>query len=129
MTPLPPTVSDDELLALIDRWASLLELGEYDAAFALTDHLPAFGWSPTLVRETISYCGPYNPDRRVTLGGGPTPGAERKVVSRYREPTEDGYFGEICCYLNIDGEPSDRVATFLLRSSPRGVTVHFEGIK
>jgi hypothetical protein len=61
MTPLPAGVNDAELIALIDQWVSLLERGGYDAAFAVTDHLPEFGWTPDLVRETISWCGPTTP--------------------------------------------------------------------
>ena len=36
MAPLSATVTDAELLALVDRWAALLEREEYAAAFALT---------------------------------------------------------------------------------------------
>lgn len=125
MTPLPATVTDAELVAFIDRWVGLVEQGDYDAAFALTDHLPEFGWTPDTLRETIQWCGPFDPNRRVTLAAGP---ARRAEVNR-SEPTGDGFFGEVCYWLDIDGQPSDRAVTFLLKSSPHGVTVYFEGIK
>ena len=129
MTPLPAGVSDAELIRFIDGWVSLLEQEDYDAAFAYTDQLPQFGWTPALVRETINWCGPFDPRRRVTLDRSPDLATERKAVYRSPEPSADGFFGEICYILEIDGQPSDRVATFLLKSSPEGVTVHFEGIK
>ena len=124
MTPLPADVTDADLVAFVDRWVALLEQGDYDAAFAWTDHLPQFGWTPAKLHEIISWCGPLDPNRRVTLAGD----APAPLVSRWPKTRADGFFGDVCYYLNIEGRSSDRVATFLLRASPGGVTVHFEGI-
>ena len=129
MQPLPTGATDAEVIARIDQWASLLERGDYEAAFALTDHLPEFGWTPELIRETVAWCGPYDPNRRVTLGCDPPAPDGRKAVDRWPEPTADGFCGGVCYYLDLDGRASDRVATFLLRDGPDGLTVHFEGIK
>ena len=38
MTPFPASVTDAELIEFMDRWASLLEQGDYDAAFAFTEN-------------------------------------------------------------------------------------------
>ena len=128
MTPLPISVSDEELIAFVDRWASLLEQGDYEAAFDLTEHLPQFGWTPDTLRETIQWCGPFDANRRVTLDTS-AGSARRKTVSRSEAPTGDNFFGEICYWLNVDGQESDLAATFLLRSSSGGVIIYFEGIK
>jgi hypothetical protein len=59
----------------------------------------------------------------------PDPPGGRKAVYRWPEPGPDGSFGEICYHLNLDGRASDTVATFVLRTTHEGVTVHFEGIR
>lgn len=128
LTPLARNVTDAELIGLIDRWVSLLERADYEAAFALTDHLPELGWSPTQLREVIHWYGPHDPHRRVTLECAPTDITERKVVSRWPEPMPNGFFGEIWYSLNIDGKASDLTASFTLRYTAEGVTVHLEDI-
>ena len=40
MVPLPATITDEELIAFVDRWAALLEQEDYEAACAFTDHIP-----------------------------------------------------------------------------------------
>jgi hypothetical protein len=130
MTPFPASVTDAELIEFMDRWASLLEQGDYDAAFAFTDHIPACGMTAALIREIVNWSRyPFDPNRRVTLDCGRTFKTERKVVRRWPEPTDDGFFGEIWYSLNIDGEASDLVATFLLKSSLDGVSVHLQYIE
>jgi hypothetical protein len=128
MTPFPVTVTDQELIAFIDRWVSLLEQGDYEAAFQFTDHTPILGWTPTLIHEIVSWCGPFNPQRRFTLECAPTTQTERKVVNRWPERTPDGVFGDICYRLNVDGKASDLVATFLLRDTGAGIAVLFQDI-
>ena len=127
MSPLPTTVSDPELIAFVDRWATLLEQDDYEAAFAFTDHTPEMGWTPSLVREVIQCYGDANPHQRVTVAGVPTDVTQRKKVLRW--PTNaHGYFGEIWYDLNIDGQASDLTATFDLKWAEHGVTVHLNDI-
>lgn len=121
MEPLPAGASDADVVALIDRWVARLGHGDYAAAFALTDHLPEFGWTPDLLRDTVAWCGPHDTGRRVTGG--------RTTVHRWAEPSADGFCGEACSRLAVEGGASEPVATFLLRASPAGLTVHFEGLK
>ena len=128
MTPLPAGATDAEILSFLDRWAALLEQGDYDAAFAHTDHVPGLGWTPALIHETISWFGPFDPDRRVTVECGPTTVTERRVVTRWPEPRPDGFFGDVWYGLNINGEATDLVATFALQSSADGVTVHLQDV-
>lgn len=127
MTPLPATVTDAELIAVIDRWAALLEREDYEAAFAATDHLPEMKWTPALIREVIKSYGDADPSQRVTVEGVPTDITQRKRVDRW--PTNShGYFGEIWYDLNIDGNASDLTATFELKWADGGVTVHLNDI-
>jgi hypothetical protein len=127
MGPLPTAVTDPELIALIDRWAALLEREDYEAAFAFTDHIPETGWTPALIREVIKGYGEARPGQRVTVDGVATDISQRKRVDRW--PTNaHGCFGEIWYDLNIDGEASDLTATFALQRADGGVTVHLDDI-
>ena len=127
MGPLPANVSDAELIALIDRWAALLEREDYAGAFGFTDHIPEMGWTPELIREVIKSYGDADPGQRVTVGGVPTDISQRKAVDRW--PTNAwGCFGEIWYDLNIDGKASDLTATFALKWADCGVTVHLNDI-
>jgi hypothetical protein len=125
--PLPDSVSDEELIALVDRWASLLEQEEYEAAYDLTDHMDEAGCDPESIEEVIKAYDQQRPDQKVTLAGD---GGEmqRKEVERHPEPNPYGYFGEIWYDLNIDGHLSDLTATFALRKADGGMTVHLEEI-
>jgi hypothetical protein len=127
MTPLPLTATDAELLAYLDQWAALLERGDYDAAFAHTDHLPEFGWSAALIHETISWFGPHDPNRRVTVAGGPTTRTEWRVVSRWPEPV-NGTVADVWYGLNVDGRATDLTAVFLVGSSPDGLRLYLQDI-
>jgi hypothetical protein len=127
MSPLPATVTDPELIAFVDRWATLLEREDYEAAFAFTDHIREMRWTPALVREVIKAYADADPDQRVTVDGVPTDVCQRKNVNRW--PTNaQGCFGEIWYDLNVDGKASDLTATFDLRWTEGGVTVHLNDI-
>ena len=108
---LTSTASDNEILQFIDDWAALLEREDYDAAFAYTDHDPATGWTPNLIRETIKAYGHRRPDQRVTVSGVPSDVTQRKEVSRAKK-NATGRIGEIWYDLNIDGVASDLTAIF-----------------
>jgi hypothetical protein len=82
MGPLPATVTDAELIALIDRWAVWLEREDYEAAFAFTGHIPETGWTPSLIREVIKGYGGARPGQRVTVDGVATDVSQRKPVER-----------------------------------------------
>jgi hypothetical protein len=128
MTPLPNDVSDVELLTLADRWVSLLEREDYEAAFALTDHIEEMGWTADLIREVIKSYGEALDTQRVTLLGEPTDVVQRKQVDRWPAIPGTGCFGEIWYDLNIDGFVSDLTATFLLYEGPTGVVVRLNDI-
>jgi hypothetical protein len=127
MTPLPGTVSDTELIAFVDGWASLLEREDYEAAFRYTDHNPTTGWTPALIRDVIKAYGEADPDQRVTVEGAPTDVTQRKKVSR-KSGTADGYLGYVWYDLNISGFTSDLTATFDLYRTDDGVRLRLSDI-
>jgi len=127
MTPLPLRATDVELIAYLDQWAAHLERGDYDAAFAHTDHLPEYGWTAALIHESICWFGPHDPNRRVTVAGGPTTQTERRVVSRWPEPTNN-FIGDVWYGLNIQGEATDLTAVFLLGSAADGLRLYLQDI-
>ena len=113
MTYLPITATDEELILLIDRWAALMELEDYEQAYACTGHVPEMGWSPALLRDVVKAYGVSKPDQRITLHGKPTDITQRKEVSRWSR-NDRGEIGEIWYDLNIDGYVSDLTATFTI---------------
>jgi hypothetical protein len=125
--PLPATISDAELIALIDQWAMLLDREEYESAFAFTDHIPEMHWSPGLLRDVIQGYGAADANQRVTADGVPTDIVQRKDVTRW--PTNAHCcFGEIWYDLNINGKASDLTATFVLKWSDGRVTIQLNDI-
>jgi hypothetical protein len=128
MRPLPRDVSDATLLAFIDQWAELLEREDYDAAFALTDHITEMGWSPALVREVIKSYGEAQGTQRVTVLGQRTDIVQRKLVDRWKPGRGGGVVGEIWYDLNIDGFASDLTATFRLFDTSEGISVQLNDI-
>jgi hypothetical protein len=128
MTPLLATVTDEELIAYIDRWAALLEREDYEAAFEFTDHMDT-GWDPEGIEEVIKSYDEADPKQKVTVEGVPTYTPQRKEVDRWPDANPYGFFGEIWYDLNIDGKTSDMTATFALkRTDDGGVTVHLDEI-
>lgn len=67
MTHLPTTATDEELVLFIDRWAALMELEDYEQAYASTGHIPEMGWSPVLMRDVVRDYGDCAPNQKVTL--------------------------------------------------------------
>lgn len=126
MRPLNDTTSDDELIRFIDEWATLLEREDYEAAYKHTAHVLSMHWTPDLIREVIKAYGNADPNQKVTLQGKPTDVTQRKEVDRWEGARDN--FGEIWYDLNIDGKVSDLTATFELRRSGEGVTIHLNDI-
>ena len=127
MTPLPHTATDQDLIALIDRWASLLEKEAYSEAYLLTDHDPAMRWTPELVQTAIKSYGEASSSQRVTLAGKRTDITQRKEVTRWTKSRLKG-IGEVWYDLNIDGLASDLTATFWIVSTPDGLVLRLNEI-
>ena len=115
--------SDEEILALVRDWVGLLAAKDYDAAFALTEHDPYYGWTPPRIRRVVEGYGSLEPTptaHQVTpiaeASGGPAP---RHQVSRWEEPqartTNSEAIGEVWFDLPLDGSWSDLTATFEVR--------------
>src|SRR4249920_2827987 len=119
---LPHTATDEDLIAWIDRWASLLEQEAYSEAYLLIDHDPAMRWTPELVRTAIKSYGDAPVTQRVTLAGKRTDITQRKEVTRWPKPRLKG-IGEVWYDLNIDGFASDLTATFWIVSTPDGLAL------
>lgn len=72
MKPLPNDISNENLIAVIDDWAGLMEAEDYQAAFEFTDQVPEMKWTPDLYREAIKGYGDALQTQRVTVYGEPT---------------------------------------------------------
>jgi hypothetical protein len=127
MTALPATATDGDLIAYVDRWASLLEKEAYSEAFEFTDHDPAMHWSPELIRTVIKGYGETSPAQRVTLDGQATDIKQRKEVKRWPQNRLKG-IGEVWYDLNIDGLASDLTATFWIVSTDNGLVLRLNDI-
>lgn len=127
MTHLPTTATDEELILFIDRWAALMELEDYEQAYASTGHIPEMGWSPVLMRDVVRDYGDCEPNQKITLHGKPTDITQRKRVSRWAR-NDYGEIGEIWYDLNIDGYVSDLTATFRIVEHEAGLEVKLNDI-
>lgn len=127
MTHLPITATDEELVRFIDRWAALMELEDYEQAYAFTGHIPEMGWSPTLMRDVIKAYGERDREQKVTLHGKPTDITQRKGISRWPR-NDQREIGEIWYDLNIDGYVSDLTATFSIVEHDAGLEVKLNDI-
>jgi hypothetical protein len=125
---LPETTTDAEFIEFADRWASLLEREDYEAAYAFTAHDPYHGWTAELIRRVIKSYGEARAGQRVTVSGVPTDVSQRKQVDRWEPPNPAGEVGEIWYDLNIDGAASDLTATFRLVRVPGGLLVRLNDI-
>jgi hypothetical protein len=126
-TLLPDDASDATILAAVDRWAALLESEQYDAAFDATEHDPAMGWTPDLMRQVITQYGDAQPGQRVTVEGKPTEITQCKSVQRFAK-NKRSFVGHVWYDLNINGFASDLTATFGLRSDSGGLALVLDDI-
>jgi hypothetical protein len=127
MRPLSTTPTDQDLIAYVDHWASLLEKEAYSEAYQWTDHDPAMGWTPDLIRKVIKSYGEASPAQRATVEGKPTDITQRKKVTRWPENRLKGV-GEVWYDLNIDGFASDLTATFWVVSTQGGLLLRLNDI-
>lgn len=127
MTHLPITATDEELILFIDLWAALMELEDYEQAYAFTGHIPEMGWSSALMRDVVKAYGDRDPQQKVTLHGKPTDITQRKDVTRWPR-NDQGEIGEIWYDLNIDGYVSDLTATFSIVAHDAGLEIQLNDI-
>jgi hypothetical protein len=120
MVTLDHSASDEEILAVVRRWVSLLASQDYQSAFELTDHDAS--WTSDLMRRVIEGYGLPDPKRthhRVTPIDQASGGSPRYEVTRWEEPRSlDGgeeITGDVWFNLPLDGSWSDLTATFDLR--------------
>jgi hypothetical protein len=127
MTPLSTTSSDKDLIAFVDRWASLLEKEAYSEAYELTEHDASMRWTPELIRDVIKEYGEALADQHVTLEGKPTDIKQRKEVMRWRINAR-GHIGQVWYDLNINGLASDLTATFWIVSTKDGLLLELNDV-
>jgi hypothetical protein len=124
---LPLSATDAQLIEFADRWAALMEQEDYEAAFALTGHIPEMKWSPALVCQVIKAYDRRDPAQRVTLYGEPTDITQVKDVTRWPR-NKRGEVAEIWYGLNIDGFASDLTATFVVVENDAGLEIKLNDI-
>ena len=115
---LGPNPPDDEVLAFVARWIELLAAGDFDAAWATTEHDPYYGWTPELMRRTIEGFGhpePHPSGRRFRV----TPPADATGKLHWsvdREGMRPPIIARVAHDLPLDGEWSDLSVTFRIES-------------
>jgi hypothetical protein len=139
---LVATASNEEIIGLIDQWASLLEQEKYEDAYSFFEAEPF--WSAALIKEIVQAYGD-EPNSKVTLlnngtsvdgAGNIGPGKQRKEVEWYSEKRSleegIGWFdenrGDVWYDLNINGLVSDLTATFNLEKRDGRVHVILQDI-
>lgn len=127
MTPLSHNTTDDELIAFVDRWASLMESEDYAAAYDFTAQNFEMKWTPSLIREVVKAYGDADPRQKITLQGTPTDITQRKQIDRWPKNAH-GAVGEIWYDLNIDGVVSDLTATFTILECNDGLVIELNDI-
>jgi hypothetical protein len=125
MQPLSQSATDEQLIDVVNQWVRLLEVQEYEQAFALTEH-ESTGWAPELLRQFIEQYGDAVPNQRVTFLGTPTDITQRVEVSRW--PEHNGAIGEVWYDLNINGVVSDVTATFYICVVPDGLVLSLNDV-
>ncbi|KQT38216.1 hypothetical protein [Methylophilus sp. Leaf414] len=127
MSHLPKFATDQELIKFVDDWAALMESEDYEAAFALTAHIPEMKWTPSLMKDVVKAYDECSPDQKVTVQGMPSDVSQRKEVSRWPK-NRYGEIAEIWHDLNINGLASDLTATFRVVESNNGLVVKLNDI-
>jgi hypothetical protein len=142
MERLKLAADDEQILAVVDRWADLLAAGDYDGAFGMTYHPPDDEWTPQMMKTWINGYGfdeplsdgrvmevtpretavpiDVEPEREIMR---PNPDAEPPKVTEDGHAygsyesllnAQDGLLGEVWYTLPLNGEWSDLVARFQL---------------
>ena len=120
MDPMPATATDADIIAVVDRWAALLEADDYQAACNLISLAEGIGWTPDTMRSAVQSYDEARPGQKVTLVGLPTDVTQRKDIDPWEPPRAD-VLGEVWYDLNIDGFASDLTATFDIVAEPAGL--------
>ena len=118
---------DDEILAVVDAWLDDLAQGDYESAFARTEHDGYHGWSPELMQLVVAGYGLPTPhpsgevfsvSSRQTAPGEPF----NRTVDRSHVARDE--LAEVWHDLPLDGEWSDLTVTFSVeRRSDHAVLV------
>ena len=129
---MPVTVprSEAPVLALVERWVSLLVERRYEDALVLL--VPNADWTAALLEKVIANYGFVEPrsDGRTffvtpiasALGSGP-----RASVTWY-ESARENVVGDVCFDLPLDGEWSDVTATFDIVAVGEGVALELDDV-
>ena len=123
--------ADEEILCAVEAWIDDLSRGDFDSAYARTDHDKYYQWSPELMRSVIEgYGSPLSAEpkrkssvtsRTLALGEAP-----RRVVDREAMPPNSIAYVEY--RLPLDGIWSDLSATFRVEPRETGSALVLEEI-
>jgi len=129
---LKSSANNAEILEFIDQWILLLEKEDYYAAFKMTKHDSAMGWTPELIKEVIKAYGDSEPTQKVTLLNNGLAidgrGEIEKAVQRKNVIWFDKTKGDIWYDLNIDGYVSDLTATFEIEKKADEILIILDDI-
>ena len=128
---LSPNPADEEILCAVEAWIDDLSRGDFDSAYARTDHDRYYQWSPELMRSVIEgYGSPIFAEqkkkssvtpRTLAMGGAP-----RRVVDRDATPPNSLAYVEY--RLPLDGVWSDLSAAFRVEPREGGSALVLEEI-
>jgi hypothetical protein len=113
--PLPSAPTDDELFSRVEAWIDRLAQGDFEAAFAYTEHDAYYAWTPALLREVIQGYGlpgrnkgqrSYEVTPRLAATGGP----RTREVDREAKPAHA--IAIVRYNLPLNGAWSDLTSTF-----------------
>jgi hypothetical protein len=127
MTALPLSTTDDEIFALLDVWMELLRAKRYEEAFTYVDYYPGSGWTPDNIRAAVKGLGGKQRTQRLIIRGPSSDSPQERRLFRWKGH-RDGYIGTVVYPLRLDGAAFKLNATFLLRSSEEGITLHLNDI-
>ena len=126
---LPPTPSDADIIAAVERWIDDLSGGDFDGAYSRTEHDDYYGWSPALIRAVVTGYGFPEPHPNGPFLVTPRDAARgQRRASVERLATSGGTIAHVAYDLPLNGEWSDLTATFSVERRAEGSVLVLEEI-
>ena len=128
---LPCAPTDDELFSRVEAWIDHLAQGDFEAAFAYTEHDAYHAWTPVLLREVIQGYGlpgrkeserSYEVTPRLAATGGP----RTREVDREAKPAHA--IAIVRYDLPLNGAWSDLTSAFRVERRGEGSVLVLEEV-